>query len=90
MKLYNFMQDDKWFEDVGHILIGLSLPFYGWWREHRQWPPGDVWYRVPWDEPAKEYVPLDRVADSYRDFLGYAIGSTIRAVVLVGLLVWRW
>ena len=79
MKLYGFFQDDKWHEDVGHILIGL-VPGWGWLREHRQWPPGDSL-----SLNGREVFPADLVADSYRDFLGYAIGGTIRTV---GLIVW--
>ena len=106
MRLYGFMQDEKWYEDVGHILIGL-VPFWGWWREWRQWPPGSdldppvvIWddrtYSWLEEEPAnvekagavdgaQVYYPANRVADSYRDFLGYAIGGAIRTV---GLVVW--
>ena len=95
MRLYKFMQDKKWYEDVGHIFIGL-IPMLGWLREHRQWPPGKPFYAVPANDrsiPASDIklvTQLDRVEDSYRDFLGYAIGGTIRCAVLVGLLVWKW
>lgn len=80
--LYGFLQDEKWYEDVGHILIGL-VPFWGWWREHRQWPPGEPHFidHLYEDVGYRE----SRVADSYRDFLGYAIGDTIRTI---GLLTW--
>ena len=80
MRLYNFMQDRHWYEDVAHIFIGLT-PLLGWTREHFQWPPGDTVSikGVP-------YAPHDRVADSYRDFLGYSIGGAIRTAVLIGLL----
>ena len=93
MKLYHFMQDSKWYEDVAHILVGL-VPFWGWVREHRQWPPGKPRVRFvdAASSPPVEYfdTQLDRVADSYRDFLGYAIGDLLRTAVLIGLLVWRW
>ena len=76
-------------EDVAHIFIGL-VPMLGWLREHWQWPPGQV-RAFPNDgfskDPLKPYVPLDRVADSYRDFLGYAIGSTLRTVALVAIII---
>ena len=93
MKLYNFMQDDKWYEDLGHIAIGIFLPFYGWWREHRQWPPGDlITIFIADDEEMFAYGDFgkgrlfsetDRVADSYRDFLGYAVGDVIRTIGLL-------
>ena len=99
MKLYSFMQDRHWYEDIGLIFIGL-VPMWGWIREHWQWPPGDTGYYDLTDrrmyQTQKEdgdrvpYAPHDRVADSYRDFLGYAIGGTIRTAVLVGLLIWKW
>lgn len=84
MKLYNFMQDEKWYEDVGHILIGLCLPFYGWWREHRQWPPGDPHFIDHLFEDVG--YRHSRVADSYRDFLGYAIGDVLRTAILAGVI----
>ena len=86
MRLYGFFRGKPLniLEDVAHIFIGL-VPLVGWTREHFQWPPGDTVSikGVP-------YAPHDRVADSYRDFLGYAIGGTIRTAVLVGLLIWKW
>ena len=81
MILYGFMQDKHWYEDLAHIFIGM-VPMWGWIREHRQWPPGtpaEVWNEM--------WAPLDRVEDSYRDFLGYAIGETIRTVILLTLLI---
>ena len=102
MKLYQFLQDKKWYEDVGHIFIGM-IPLWGWLREHKQWPPGDIMYAesgvmdtTSFDEATRrleemswpiECAPLDRVQDSYRDFLGYAIGETIRTVILLVLLL---
>lgn len=74
-------------EDVLHIGVGL-VPFWGWWREMRQWPPGTP-LQFAVDDP-EMYTELDRVEDAYRDFLGYAIGSVIRTAVLVGLFVWEW
>ena len=91
--LYGFMQDKKWYEDVGHILIGL-IPFVGWGREHAQWPPGWPYYATPrrkkmhlYNENIELVTQLDRVEDSYRDFLGYEIGSLIRTVILVVLCI---
>lgn len=89
--LYGFMQDKKWYEDVGHILIGL-IPFVGWGREHSQWPPGWPYYALPnrKDKSIDELelvTQLDRVEDSYRDFLGYEIGSLIRTIILVVLCI---
>ena len=106
MRLYGFFRGKPLniLEDVAHIFIGL-VPLVGWTREHFQWPPGDtVWIRPNAGPPAhyvgydratphsgyKPYAPHDRVADSYRDFLGYAIGGTIRTAVMVGLLIWKW
>ncbi len=101
MTLYGFMQDKKWYEDVGHILIGL-IPMWGWIREHRQWPPGDtvllydyygIWkVAILWDEEGLTtlFAPHDRVKDAYRDFLGYAIGGTIRCIALVGVILRLW
>ncbi len=87
--LYGFMQDDRWYEDLGHVLIGL-VPMWGWWREHRQWPPGA---RLMWDDG--NYVfPEDRIADSYRDFhrdfMGYALGDAIRTGFLIGVIAGMW
>jgi hypothetical protein len=87
MILYKFMQDDHWYEDVGHILVGL-VPMWGWRREHRQWPPGDIEKIDYLDKDNDWWAPLDRVADSYRDFLGYAIGGTVRCVGLLATIVW--
>jgi len=94
MKLpYNFFGDDKWIEDVAHIAIGF-VPFLGWWREHRQWPPGDpqelenYYSELPVAERTTMHTQLDRVADSYRDFLGYALGDVLRTVALVAWAVW--
>jgi hypothetical protein len=90
MILYKFMQDDHWYEDVGHIFIGL-IPMWGWIREHWQWPPGDTAF---FGDPTKRnaepepWAPHDRVADAYRDFLGYAIGGTIRCAGLLGVILW--
>ena len=94
--LYGFMQDKKWYEDVGHILIGL-IPFVGWGREHAQWPPGWPYYALR-NKKYESYVDieldelelvtqLDRVEDSYRDFLGYEIGSLVRTIILVVLCI---
>ena len=83
MKLpYKFLSDKHWYEDCLHVLVGL-VPFWGWLREHWQFGPGD-----PIDVDGEVYFPSDRVQDAYRDFLGYAIGGTIRCAVLVGLIVW--
>jgi len=71
-------------EQMLHVLIGLVVPAWGAWREHRQWPPGDISYHKD-----GIYVPTDRVLDAYRDFTAYLIGSQVAIVVLVGLLVWR-
>ena len=81
VKLYDFMQDKKWYEDIGHIFIGM-IPFVGWFREHKQWPPCSD------SQPdiVKDYVGYyhqGRVRDVYRDFLGYAIGDLIRTAVIV-------
>ena len=88
MKLFHFFQDRKWYEDVAHIFVGM-VPFFGWAREWKQWPPGD-----PDSHPSTGvgvmWTQMDRVADAYRDFLGYAIGDVLRTAVLVGLLIWRW
>lgn len=95
MKLFHFFQDRHWYEDVAHILIGL-VPYWGWDRERRQWPPGDVITIAVNTRPdgrpmsVERVAPLDRVADAYRDFLGYAIGDIIRTAILIGLLIWRW
>jgi len=72
-------------EQTAHFLIGLVAPAWGAWREHRQWPPGDISYHKN-----GIYVPTDRVRDSYRDFTAYLLGSQVAIVVLFGLLVWRW
>jgi len=84
MRLYGFFRGKPLniLEDVGHILIGI-VPMWGWIREHRQWPPGSTLI-----SQGKEYAPHDRVMDSYRDFLGYAIGGTIRCVGLVATIVY--
>ena len=47
--LHGFLQDGKWYEDLGHIFLGM-IPFAGWIREWTQaklpwpmkgqWPPG--------------------------------------------------
>ena len=91
--LYGFLQDEKWYEDVGHILIGL-IPLAGWIHEHFQYPPGWPVMINYFDRNGKrvveEMVQLRRVDDLYRDNLGYAIGGAIRTSLLVGLLVWRW
>jgi hypothetical protein len=101
MKLpYLFLSDKHWWEDCLHVLVGL-VPFWGWWREHRQFPPGDtIWLKVNAGPPphyvgrstpsegAFPYAPHDRVMDLMRDNLGYAIGETLRTVALVGVIVW--
>lgn len=90
MKLYGFMQDKHWYEDVGHVFIGL-IPLAGWIREHLQYPPG--WPFVAWgplDDLPEKVTQLSRVDDLYRDNLGYEIGAVLRTVLLVGLLIWRW
>ena len=79
---YGFLSDGKFHEDLGHILIGL-VPFWGWWREHRQFPPGDVFACFCGSKGPREMVPADRVADVYRDNLGYEIGSALRTVALI-------
>ena len=82
--LYGFLQDAHWYEDVGHIVLGL-IPLAGWIREHFQYPPGDpVIFVGP-----EVFYPADRVDDLYRDNLGYAIGGAIRTFLFAGLLVWR-
>lgn len=80
---YGFLSDGKFYEDLGHILIGL-VPGWGWWREHRQWPPGDP-EPMPFTGQGDLYyiTQLDRVADVYRDQLGYEIGSVLRTVALI-------
>ena len=93
--LYGFLQDKHWYEDLGHIGIGL-IPLAGWIREHSQYPPGDPLVVTEGidvnGEPveAEVFYPADRVDDLYRDNLGYAIGGAIRTFLLVGLLIWRW
>ena len=87
MKLYKFMQDEKWWEDCLHILVGL-VPMWGWIRENNQWPPGKPHWVPTHSESNPTYVTqLDRVEDAYRDFLGYAIGGTIRFAIVFGLLM---
>lgn len=90
VKMYHFMQDKDWYEDIGHILIGL-VPFAGWMREHKQWPPGWPYFasrpkHLQTRGPEAELVTqVERVRDSYRDFLGYEIGSLVRTIALVYL-----
>ena len=86
--LYGFLQDKHWYEDLGHIGIGL-IPMAGWIHEHFQYPPGDV-HIATYNGKDALSAPLDRVDDLYRDNLGYAIGGAIRTALLVGLLIWRW
>ena len=83
MTLYGFLQDRHWYEDLGHILIG-HVPMLGWVREHLQWPPGNIITL----EQGRWYAPLDRVEDSYRDFLGYAIGNAMLTAELAGVILW--
>ena len=45
MRLYGFLSDSKFYEDLGHILIGL-VPFWGWIRERKQLPPENDRYPV--------------------------------------------
>ncbi len=79
------MSDEKWYEDLGHILIGFA-PMIGWVREDEQWPPAS-------DNCPPEYFGDDlffhhsRVEDAYRDFLGYAIGDSIRTILLIGIAI---
>ena len=98
MRLYGFFQGKPLniLEDAAHIFIGL-VPMLGWLREHWQWPPGDtIWLNDEGGlvdqeyDGAEAYAPHDRGADAYRDGFGYAIGGTIRFVVLVGLVIWKW
>ena len=82
-KLYGFMQDSKWYEDLGQVLIGL-IPMWGWIREHKQWPPASDKHPFLYDPIAEQkYFASSRVEDAYRDFLGYSIGSFIRTTALV-------
>ena len=85
---FKFFQDKKWYEDLGHFCIGF-VPFLGWWREQNQWPPGDVeHFRNPETSVVEPYAPLDRVGDSYRDFLGYACGDIARTAIMLGVIIW--
>lgn len=82
---YGFMSDEKWYEDLGHILIGFA-PMIGWVREDEQWPPASDNY--PPEYIQKElYFHSSRVEDAYRDFLGYAIGDSIRTMLLIGIAI---
>ena len=83
------MQDSKWYEDLGHVLIGL-IPMWGWIREHKQWPPASdkhppeyIWMVEKGVRQQETYFHSLRVEDAYRDFLGYSIGSFIRTTALV-------
>ena len=81
VKIYDFFQDEKWYEDLGHILIGM-IPLWGWIREHYQWPPSSnsqpfILYKN------QVYYHQGRVRDVYRDFLGHAIGDAVRTVVVI-------
>jgi len=87
--MYGFMSDEKWYEDVGHIVIGFA-PMIGWLRENEQWPPASDNYPPEYNtsNPQNElYFHSSRVEDAYRDFLGYAIGDTLRTLTLIGIII---
>lgn len=95
--LHGFFQDEKWYEDLGHIVLGLfpiglllwSREWTDWklpWIFKGQWPPGDPSFLISRPRARKvEVTQLDRVSDVGRDELGYRIGATLRNV---GLIVW--
>ena len=97
--LHGFAQDDKWYEDLAHVLmgvppIGLLLWAREWtawkmpWPFRGQWPPGDIHDFYIDRYGGRVWRPqanLDRVSDAARDELGYRIGATLRNV---GLIVW--
>ena len=88
------MNTNKWYEDLGHVAIGL-IPGVGLIREFRQLPPETDSEPVVMMSPERrrkggEYWPASRVRDMMTDMIGYAVGDGIRTVVLVSLLIWRW
>ena len=94
--LHGFAQDEKWYEDLAHVLLGvLPIGLLLWAREwtdwrmpwpfRGQWPPGVPIHRIVPRYSDRFFAPLSRVADSARDELGYRIGATVRNV---GLIVW--
>ena len=88
------MNTNKWYEDLGHVVIGL-VPGVGLIREFRPLPPETdrepvVWVSKERRRVGGEYWPASRVRDMLTDMIGYAVGDAIRTAVLVGLLIWRW
>lgn len=59
MKFYGFLQDKKWYEDVGHIFVGM-VAMWGWIRENDQYPPGKP-ITLYWDGLANPRNPNDPV-----------------------------
>jgi len=98
--LHGFMQDEKWYEDLGHIVLGfLPIDLLLWVREFTraklpwpfkgQYPPG---WPFNYGPEIRQYqvTQMSSVEDLARDQLGYAIGQQLRVCLLVGLLWWRW
>ena len=92
----DYKPTNRWYEHLGHVALGiLPIDLLLWAREYTnvklgwplsgQWPPGK-----PREFEGEIWAPLDRVADVGWDTLGYDIGRTIRFVVMLSLLVWRW
>ena len=77
----------KWYEDLGHVLIGL-IPGWGVTREWFQLPPENDADPVVFVD-GREYWAKARVLDVFRDMAGYAVGDAFRTSVLVGLLIWK-
>lgn len=76
-----FLSDEKWYEDLGHIFIGL-IPLLGWFREQGQLPPATN------KLPVRSYGPdvywaRERVLDMRRDSFGYEVGHFILVSDLV-------
>lgn len=81
------MSTNEWYEDLGHVVIGL-VPGVWLIREFRQLPPETDREPVVW--VSVDGFDLVRVRDMLTDMIGYAVGDVIRTAVLVGLLIWRW
>lgn len=74
------MQDDKWYEDVLHVLMNLlPIDLLCWIRE---------WTEVNWPWPFRGQWPVNRILDTGRDSFGYALAAQIKSLALYGLVIY--